>query len=243
MGDLLKFYLYGINEGLLAHGFHDSRSSKDRYASLDSKLRIECLRRGFLSFRNGDYNFHSAGVVHLIADRFHSCADLYPRTGIDGRVADRLVEARFGHSAHALAAVYDYPLTVRRACACLRVCKGNMSSYLHAVCDIRVVARVLEYRGPRPCFIRAPDFYRNTDRNPLGRHEGLFNRLLLLSGVFSCAKKQKPCSRGRRQRRAGSCRVSVSEHFCSVAMIILKRHFALLLTSPICPFFPRINLP
>ena len=114
--------------------------------------------------------------------------------------------------------------SVRRACACLRVCKGNMSPYLHAVRDIRVIARVLEDRGPRPCFVNAPDFDRNAYRNAFGCHESFFDRLTLLHCLSSRAKKQKPCRRCCRQRRAGSRRIAATQHFCPASGIVFESH-------------------
>ena len=107
---LLQFQLDRIDQGLHAHRLYNARGTQNGYTSLNSQHGIEGFFCNFPALRNKDPDTGSALVIQLLKKVFCRLLDHLPGNGIDGRLADLLIQTRFGHPANPFSAIDLYPL-------------------------------------------------------------------------------------------------------------------------------------
>ena len=101
---LIHFQLDGIQNGLLAHGFHDAAGAQNGKPALHPNVRVEGALCGLGTALDGNGHRKAAGVGSIFSFPFQRLGDHPARHMVDGGFAYGLVKAGLRHPAHPLTA-------------------------------------------------------------------------------------------------------------------------------------------
>ena len=108
-GGLIHFQLDGVQNGLLAHGFHNAAGAQNRQPAFHPDVGVEGAFCNFGAAFDGNDHRKAAGIPGVFGLPLQGFGDHLPGHMVDGGFTHRLVKAGFRHPAHALAAGNVHP--------------------------------------------------------------------------------------------------------------------------------------
>ena len=205
-GRLPDFNLYGVNDGLFAHRFHNAGCAEDGDPALNAQHRVEGLLRSLLPFRNGDHNIQPARIARFGTDGFHGRDNHLPRNRVDGSCTHRLIQPLFCDAADSRTAV--------KANALPGYPNGRDDE--KPVRHIRVVPGVLPYRTDRLIPFHPAENRLHLNRQTFRGEEAERRR--------RNARQEKLCSPGRGKGGARPRCEAAAQHSGAAAQIMFQSH-------------------
>ena len=203
---LIHFQLDGVQNGLLAHGLHDTAGAQHGKPALHPDVGVEGALCRFGPALNGDGHGKAACVGRVLGLPFQRFGDHLAGYMVDGGFAHRLVKAGLRHPAHTLAAKDAHAGRVRF--------QHDRCNDRQAGGHIYIVAAVLA-NGTFCAGVRfAAEDGCHLHHNALRGAQG--HRLRCMAG------EQQSCRARRTQGRTGAGGVTAAQQLLPAADVMLK---------------------
>ena len=203
---LVHFQLNGVQNGLLAHGFHNAAGAQNGQPARHPDVWVEgALGHGF-ALRDGDGHRKAAVIIGAGGFPAQGVRDHLPGHMVDGRGSHRLVQTGLGHPAHTHAAVDADVGTLRPQFH--RGHDGKPGGHVH------VIAAVLFNGAFGPGGGEAAEQGGHFHHKPLGGAQD--------HGIRCAAGEQQTGRACRAQRRTGAGGVAAAQKLLPTADVVLK---------------------